>query len=94
MPSGLSQAKMRAMPANFAFIAKVIAASTATPVGPNVERTPYATVERMLGHKLSAESKARFKTEWEAACDNWFVAHSPPSVARATVVMRKKRRSR
>ncbi len=59
------------MSANLPVIAKTIAAATAT-----------ATVERMLGRKLSAKDRVRFKEEWEAACDNWFVAHSPPSVKR------------
>jgi hypothetical protein len=48
-----------------------------------------AMVERMLGHKLSTKDRVRFKEEWEAACENWFIAHSPPSVRRAAS---KKRR--
>lgn len=77
------------MSANLPIIANTIAAATATEVGPNIERAPYAMVERMLGRKLSAKDRVRFKEEWDAACDNWFVDHSPPSVRRSAP---KKRR--
>ena len=80
------------MPANFAAIAKMLASATATAVGPNIERTPYAKVEQMLGHKLSVTNRAVFKTEWEAACDNWFAEHSPPSVRRASGSPKGRRR--
>lgn len=80
------------MPANFAAIAKVIASATATHVGPNIERAPYATVERMLGNKLSAADRKRFKNEWEGACDNWFISHSEPSVQRDAGLIPKRRR--
>ncbi len=78
---------------NYAAIAKTIAAATATDAGPNIERVPYAKVEQMLGHRLSAASRARFKEEWEAACDNWFISHTPPAERRTMGLPAKKRRA-